>query len=383
MNLRRLLLKVMLWSLGVGAVLGAISILLAPYETVWRVVGTCFATALAALLMLGCSILMDKPHSHESGLVGMIAVAIEYFLALVLIWELLDLIGLRRLDDEVAMTMALSAPVVPALMVLLRARGLALTRITGNVGAVLSSVQLLLLWIAIWTGRVWDFDEKWYATAGWFALFGVIALTALVGVGTGDGRWWRWIGVAGSIIAFVAAVYGTWADVRGGDTFFASLIVLAAYPAYANFVKLCPLTPGQIWLRVVTLISAAVTAACIVGAVYFQDHPSEEALARVGGAAGIIAGCGTLALLVLARLNRRIAIKPELTEIKEITIVCPICRKKQTVPLGNSTCTLCGLKLHIQVEEPRCPNCNYLLVMLQSERCPECGTPLGTGVATA
>ena len=39
----------------------------------------------------------------------------------------------------------------------------------------------------------------------------------------------------------------------------------------------------------------------------------------------------------------------------------------------------CGLKFHIRLEEPRCPKCDYLLFMLQSDRCPECGTPVRGG----
>ncbi|MGD0770219.1 MAG: hypothetical protein ABSB42_18710 [Tepidisphaeraceae bacterium] len=27
----------------------------------------------------------------------------------------------------------------------------------------------------------------------------------------------------------------------------------------------------------------------------------------------------------------------------------------------------------VRARAPRCPNCNYLLLMLQSDRCPECG----------
>jgi hypothetical protein len=87
MNLRRMLLRVMLASLAAGALLGASAVLMAPHAAVWRIVWTCLVTAVAALLLLGASVLSDKPKAREAGLLGMAAVLLEYLGALLLIWE--------------------------------------------------------------------------------------------------------------------------------------------------------------------------------------------------------------------------------------------------------------------------------------------------------
>jgi hypothetical protein len=65
-----------------------------------------------------------------------------------------------------------------------------------------------------------------------------------------------------------------------------------------------------------------------------------------------------------------------LSEIREITIICPGCDAKQTLPVGASSCSRCGLVIHTRIEEPRCAQCDYLLYMLKSDNCPECGTPV-------
>lgn len=377
MNLRHILLRLMLWSLGIGAVLGAVAVLFTSYDVMWRVVSTCFVTALAALLILGCSMLMDKPRARGAGMAGMVGVLLEFFLTLLLIWNAPRLFNIRRLDDCIALTIVFSIPLVVVLMLALWARQSPLTRVMGNVGVALVAAEFLLLSLAIWGEPLWR-DDDWYGTAAAFAIFGVMALAALVGAARRDGRWWRWISVLGAIVAFGMSIWGIWISHSGSETLFAAIIAIAAFPAYANVLMLCPLRSGQGWLRVVTLGAALVTAVCIVAAIYFRFGSNYELLSRVGAAGAIIAACGTLALLVLARLNRRADFKPELTDITEISIVCPICRKKQTVALGESACASCGLQLHIRVEEPRCPNCNYLLVMLHSDRCPECGTPLAT-----
>ncbi len=377
MNLRQILLRLMLWSLGIGAVLGAVAVLFTSYSVMWRVVSTCLVTALAALLILGCSMLMDKPRVRGAGLAGMVGVLLLFFLTLLLIWNAPRLFNIRRLDDCIALTIVFSIPLLIVLMLMLWARHGPVTRVTGNAGIVLVAAEFILLSLAIWGEPLWR-DDDWYGTAAAFGVFGAVALAALVGAGRRDGRWWRWIGVVGSIVAFGMSIWGIWGNPSENATLFAAIIAIAAYPAYANVLMLCPLKSGQGWLRMVTLAAALVTSVCIVSAVHFNYGPAYELLSRIGGAGAIIAACGTLALLVLARLNRRADFNPELTDITEISIVCPICRKKQTVALGDSACSSCGLQLHIRVEEPRCPNCNYLLVMLRSDRCPECGTALAT-----
>ena len=89
-----------------------------------------------------------------------------------------------------------------------------------------------------------------------------------------------------------------------------------------------------------------------------------------------MAACGTLALLVLARINRKVDVEPGSADLGEIPLVCPRCRKKQSLPVGNSICASCDLRISIREEEPRCAKCDYLLRGLMSDRCPECGTPI-------
>ncbi len=55
-----------------------------------------------------------------------------------------------------------------------------------------------------------------------------------------------------------------------------------------------------------------------------------------------------------------------------VELVCPRCRSTQSLLPGPRECTACGLRITIDVEEPRCA-CGYLLHQLVSEQCPECG----------
>jgi hypothetical protein len=138
---------------------------------------------------------------------------------------------------------------------------------------------------------------------------------------------------------------------------------------------MCNLKRGQTLLRLGT-VAAVVVASALVDMIFYQPsylRGPNELLGRATAATSIAAACGTLAILVLARLNRKSVTPAVPAGVKALAIVCPWCTQKQTAPLGASVCAVCGLKFQIAVEEPRCANCDYLLFMLKTDRCPECG----------
>jgi ribosomal protein L37E len=80
-----------------------------------------------------------------------------------------------------------------------------------------------------------------------------------------------------------------------------------------------------------------------------------------------------MAMVVLIAFNRRTELPARAAGLVEMTAVCPRCRRKQQLPIGDAACSACGLKISIRIEEPCCPECGYLLYQLTSDRCPECG----------
>ena len=90
-----------------------------------------------------------------------------------------------------------------------------------------------------------------------------------------------------------------------------------------------------------------------------------------------------MALGVLARLNRKVDTLDLPAELRNITLYCPLCNKKQTLPLGASACGACGIKLDIKAEQPACRECGYLLYGETADRCPECGTAVVQHAAAA
>jgi hypothetical protein len=141
-------------------------------------------------------------------------------------------------------------------------------------------------------------------------------------------------------------------DIHQTSAFFVCVVSLAAVVAHANALAWCPLKPAQRWLLWGT-IGAGIATAGFVDLGRITIPWQEEMLGRLAGAMAIIAGCGTLALLVLARLNQRsVPVAATLSDLRELTLTCPRCRARQTIAIGSGKCRGCGLVIRVRVEEP-------------------------------
>jgi hypothetical protein len=366
----------MLCSLGATAVVGAVTVLVIGMgDTGWRLVGTGAATAIVAGLMIPFSVLADKPKSRREGLLGMTVIVIEFVGTLGLIWQVFRTLGSYRLEDRVGLTLLFFGITALPGILFLRFASMPLSRATGVAGIGLCGVVFVLLLIGGWNDRSLLDNEQWFASAGAVSSLGLLAVAALAGVGTEPRRWWRWVGVGMSMLAMGIALYAIWMRIHSENGVFNFIVSLAAVVAFSNMCLFVPLTASQKWLRVVTIVAGIICAEMIGTKTLMDNYGLTFSFSdNLTAAAAIITCCGSLALLVLAKINRNLDRVPVLSEIRDMIVICPGCKKKQTLPIGESACAGCGLKISIRVEEPRCPNCDYLLFMLTSDRCPECGT---------
>ncbi len=123
-------------------------------------------------------------------------------------------------------------------------------------------------------------------------------------------------------------------------------------------------------------------AALAVTGIWFEDFYEnfifrfidEEWFGRLVGALGILGACGTIITPILWKVQavRRAESAETIPARLQLQVTCPRCQSQQQLRTGTATCTQCGLRITIAVEEPRCA-CGYLLYRLESNRCPECG----------
>jgi len=371
----------MLASLAVAAFAGILAVVLQDTWFVWRVIATAVCTAIACGLLLGVSGLIDRVETRAAGLLGMSAVLAEFGLALLLIWEIPRRLFNLNWEDELAATMGVSAPVLLVAAILLRVRRVPPQRDAANTGLGVLAVSFAAWLVAIWAPLPAPLADHWGLTGLALLVCGGLAAVALAGATQDQGHNWRWVAAVAAALAWLVWLRMIWADITGGSHAVALSVLLgvACVVALANVLLLCPLTLGQEWLRAGTILTAAAEAGLIdllvIRDVYFSVPLQFDLLGRLAAATGILTACGALAVLVLARINRRVDYEPR-DELRAIMLFCPRCRRKQEVAVGDSTCAGCGLRIFIRIEEPRCPMCDYLLYGLVSDRCPECGTPI-------
>jgi hypothetical protein len=332
----------------------------------------------------------------------------EFFLALLLTWEVPSMMFGLHWEDELALTLLLSSVAALLLMGLLKLRHDPNGRVAGGPGIIVILAAFLASMVATWlpdflrtmsgpsgpayspySNYDYSLTEHLWLTAAAIALFGGLPILCLIGYGVGTPRHWRWIGIFAGIVAGAMWLIEIWAgmDSDPGFVCFSVLTTTASVVAYAILVLLFPLTPPQNWVRQGAILAAIVTVAIIDSMVVSEKlfHISlwDTLIGRLQGAAGIVTGCATIALLVLGRLNRGVDYEPMTLDAATVDLHCPRCKRKQSIPVGNAACAACGLRISIRVEEPRCPKCGYLLFQLTGDRCPECGTPIEAMTATA
>ena len=382
MELRRILLRIILWSLGIAAVLGAMAVLTGGRETLWRVSATTALTAVAAALLMPVSLLLDQSKSRPAGVLGTALVVIEFLLGLALIWNMTQYAPVAAMSEKVALTMTFLAVCGVPAMAFLRTLRTSYARAAAPLGLAFSALSFTLMMFGVWAQAQPFMLEEWPQTAGLVGGLGLLTATCLLNLTADEAMWLRMVRVGGalaSLLAMTIAIYAVWKHIHEDNGLVTTLISCGAVVTHYNLARLCPLTSGQAWVRWAAVGAIIATALC-VDLLAVKVLPQRDIFERGAGAAGVIAACASMALIVLARINRRI-VEPgrEMEAIRDVQILCAGCGRKQRLPIGRSACPACRVRYEIRVEEPRCVTCGYLLFQLTSPRCPECDTAVDEG----
>lgn len=378
MNLQRILIRVMLWMLAITAVAGVLTIF-GSARVMGRVAGTGALTAVAMLAAFPLSKFLDRDKKRLGGLVGLLGLVLAFMLALVAIW-----LGLFTTSGDLEARFGASSFTIFAASMLaaflLPARHSANLSLAATTSLASESIVALLFLASIW----WKFEDRLAETAVGLLAAAAPAAMALIAPSARE-RAWRWIGPLAALASFVMSFLGTWFIPSDDPTVYAGVLGIAFVVGYANVVLHLKLPDSALWLRLVAIAAAAATAGGItyISALSqgFKNSPPDM-LARFTGACGIVTACATIALMVLLKLNPTRS-DQAVTTIASVWLACPHCGKKFDARVGASACPTCGLLFTIGVREPLCHACQYPLLDLKSEQCPECGTARSTHPALA
>jgi hypothetical protein len=355
--LRALSLKAMLWLLGTAAVLGVLTVLTASYEILGRVGGTVLATAIVAGFLWPLSLMVDRAKIMAAGLLGMASVIVVYCLIIPLIWDL-DSYGEEMFFLSLAI--GLTTPLGMAAMLMV---AFPKTQLAGRLGIVVYLLVVGSFCVAIWHPGGWRPQSDWWETGWWLVAYGSLSVVCLMNLGSNWWRDWRWIGVLASATAFSLILIFVWESLGQAtppQKTIALLTSIGIFVAHSNLMLQLPLGSGQVWLRIGTMVALGTTAIFLNLELNLAPERGVSFLGRIAGAGGIVASCGTLALMIVARLHSRgrpSSLEGVMAgELTEITLFCPGCGKKQTSAVGKSECTKCGLVIQTSVQQKASSN---------------------------
>jgi ribosomal protein L37E len=193
-----------------------------------------------------------------------------------------------------------------------------------------------------------------------------------------------WLGIVASILAMGIWVTCIWIQIwrysntveelayKSGATF----TVLSIWCPHLGLLSLLRLDRTRFqWVRRVTC--GVATAFAGIFLVAFWTEELGEFIGKTRAVLAILGSCGTIVTPILALVERlgRTGEDGGLESTIIVHLTCPRCEREQDLKTGDSRCGACGLRITIDVEEPRC-TCGYLLYQLQSDVCPECGRPI-------
>lgn len=384
MTLQRKLLRAMLALIALAALAGVATIFVPARDFLGRIALTLIAAAFAIAIALPASSRLDHERTRPAGLALLVAVIPAFLLILVAIW--IGLFGGYRWEWYFAGTAGHYAICAAAAL-----GGLSLARRPGNrpagVAALLSpalcfGLGLLGIWIEPAGLGGFEQQAQFWAT-GWLTFWcGIIVAACLFGLGSRTAPW-RWLGVLAAGVALSIGLYGIWNKLNDPPVWFLQALFTGIAVCVCNILNTLELKGFQ---RYVALGSMAMVLASFFFASYlnlvtvgFKTADFEQDFAaRLLAASCIISVCGLLAIVIFLAANKRALVTHSgaITEIKNVRITCPRCATKFDGPVGTSRCNGCGLLFILQLAEPRCIKCEYNLLDLKSERCPECGTPV-------
>jgi hypothetical protein len=156
-------------------------------------------------------------------------------------------------------------------------------------------------------------------------------------------------GVAMSIVAFLLFIGAIWSHSDFNEPYAKTMAIagiLAFSLGHACLLGLASLPRHLRWVYWLTLCAIAALATAGSGMIVFEAD--DEVYFRILGIIGILDGCGTLTTPILAKLHGvPCAAVRYPGAVNEVTLFCPQCGRRETHPLGDVTCSNCGLKLHL------------------------------------
>lgn len=375
----------MLVTLGLAAGVGVIAIFFSTYVT-GRVAGTALVSSICIGIAIPVSRLMEAAARRWAGVIGLASIVLAYGLFVLGIWTDMVVSGDTPWNLVGSGFVVLVGGVVAAYIVpFISRKGVHTSSVIALAAIALGmSILLMVIWL-----EGWELREKLIVTAALALGTGLILSLSLIGF-RGSMHIWQWLGVVSGLVQCILGFIGVWITDSDDATFYAASVSLGVVVGHANVVLRVPTGPAGIWIKLAAIGGTAASGVCVTLLTILTRLMGEsepELLVRFLAASGLVATSATMAVVVMHVLHRRgsaaraIAAGAVATDV-QVQLACPSCGRKLSLKAGMRTpCTGCGLFIRVEVQTPRCAKCEYPLLNIAGDRCPECGEPRASSAA--
>ncbi len=379
MNLRAVIVRTLLVSLGATAACAVMAIFADGAQWGWQLTGSAAVLAGGSALLTPIGRIGDSRSLPPVATAWASVIVLDTMVAILGIWGAIP----NRFQEGVVVTaLVLVAWLVMALPGLgflggsrQRAAGWALV-----VGATLACAW----WAAIgWGVRADDGERGWVMGCAGLLLCGAALHSHEKRLGALDGVE-RLLGGGLTILAAVwwfATLPGRGSIAAVNHQMIAGGIVVSTLAVLITAHRVSQLLSGPPMRHVLHLATLGCIGALgfVLASAAWSNWPARGWMASAAASFGVLSGTGLLGSLIVHLFARGAAMKRKpLGEVQSVRVECPTCGLRQPVVPGASNCGRCRLGFFVALELTNCAACGYSLAGLPAgASCPECGAMLG------
>lgn len=200
-------------------------------------------------------------------------------------------------------------------------------------------------------GDFGDTEVKLLLTTLTISYYSLTSLTCAVGLKQMPVRVMALAGIAASGFGAITAGVSIWGDWYGSRFDIERLVAVTAIWAFA-FAHATILSRARLkrqWRPILGGVLLSIFGLALLFSLMISYNFDDEVAFRVAGVLGILVGCGTIIVPILARLTGpAVGAGPD-EPYPQIVVICPRCSTRAAMAVGRDRCTRCGLTIQIRI----------------------------------